>query len=70
MFTEEILKNDYSISYPEEFTNFLLALLQADQNPEWTNDRWEKLWVSIKDSGTKKVGKLRDELARKKLIDS
>lgn len=67
-FPERLLKTNFSTLYPEEFSNLLLVFIQVDQNPLWHNDVWEKLWDSVKNSGTKKLAKLRDELARKKVI--
>ncbi|MBW2004818.1 MAG: hypothetical protein JRI72_09430 [Deltaproteobacteria bacterium] len=67
-FHKELLKTDFSVLYPEEFTCLLLAFIQADQNPRWHKDEWEKLWDSVKNSGAKRLGKLKDELARKRGI--
>jgi hypothetical protein len=67
-FPERLLKTNFSTLYPEEFSNLLLVFIQADQNPLWHKDVWEKLWDSVKNSGTKKLTRLRDELARKKVI--
>jgi hypothetical protein len=68
-FPERLLKTNFSSLYPEEFSNLLFVFIQAIQNLLWDKDVWEKLWDSIKNSGTKKLAKLRDELARKKVIN-
>ena len=65
LFHDELLKTDFSVLYPEEFASLLLAFIQVDQNPRWHKDEWEKLWNSVKNSGAKRLGKLKDELARK-----
>ena len=49
----------------EEFVSLLLAVIQADQNPRWHKEEWEKLWDSVKNSKAKKLGKLKDQLAKK-----
>lgn len=64
-FNDDLLKTDFSVLYPEEFVSLLLAVIQADQNPRWHKEEWEKLWDSVKNSKAKKLGKLKDELARK-----
>ena len=67
-FLEELLKTDFSAIYPEAFTNLLLAFIKAEQNPRWHKNEWEKLWDSVKNSGAKRLGKLKDELARDGVI--
>ena len=68
-FLKRILKTDFATRYPDEFTALLIVLIQIDQYPYGNKDNWGKLWHSIKDSGAKKIGELRDELAKKKVID-
>lgn len=64
-FNDDLLKTDFSVLYPEEFVSLLLAVIQADQNPRWHKEEWEKLWDSVKNSKAKKLGKLKDQLAKK-----
>ena len=65
LFIEELLKTDYSILYPDEFVSLLLAFIEMDQNPRWHKEEWEQLWNSVEKSGAKKLGRLKDQFAKK-----
>jgi len=67
LFPKQLAETNLGASYPEEFTNFLIAFMKADPNPLWHKEEWEQLWDSIKMSGAKNLQKLKDELARKQL---
>jgi hypothetical protein len=53
--------------HPQDFTNILVAFIKAGQHPAWHEEEWQWLWNEVKDSGTKNLDKLRDELARGKI---
>jgi len=67
LFPQRLTASGLSKSYPEEFTNFLFAFAKADQHPYWHEEEWQKLWDSVKDSATRNLSNLKDELARKKM---
>ena len=67
LFPKKLLESRLSKSYPEDFTNILVAFIRADQHPEWHEEKWQQLWNDVKDSGAQNLNKLKDELARKKV---
>ncbi len=67
LFPNRLMESELSKNYPEEFTNFLIAFIKADQYPHWHEEEWQQLWNKLKDSRTKNLNKLEDELARKKI---
>jgi hypothetical protein len=67
LFPKKLLESRLSKSYPEDFTNILVAFIRADQHPEWHEEEWQQLWNDVKDSGAQNLNKLKDELARHKI---
>ena len=67
LFPKKLLESELSKSYPEDFTNILVAFIRADQHPEWHENEWQQLWNEVKDSGAQNLNKLKDELARRKI---
>ena len=67
LFPKKLLESELSKSYPEDFTNILVAFIRADQHPEWHKEEWQQLWKDVKDSGAQNLNKLKGELARKKI---
>jgi hypothetical protein len=65
LFPQKLLESELSKNYPEDFTNILVAFIRADQHPEWHEKEWKQLWNEVKDSGTRNLNKLKDELAKK-----
>lgn len=67
LFPKKLLESGLSKSYPEDFTNILVAFVRADQHPAWHEEEWQQLWKDVKDSGAQNLNKLKDELAKKKI---
>jgi hypothetical protein len=67
LFPKKLLGSELSKSYPEDFTNILVAFIRVDQHPEWREEEWQQLWNEVKDSGAQNLKKLKDELARRKI---
>ena len=57
--------NDATRCYPNELTNLLIALLDVDPHPHWRERDWQQSWLSLKDTGAKRLADFENVLARK-----
>lgn len=68
LFPQRLAESGLSKNYPEEFTDLLVAFIVADTHPYWHAEEWQLLWDGVKDSSAHNLSRLKDELARKKIL--
>ncbi len=57
--------NDSTLRYPDELTDFLIALLDLDQNARWQEKDWGNIWWKLRDTAATKLRDLENALAKK-----
>lgn len=57
--------NDSTLSYPNELTELLIALLELDFHPQWQEEDWRASLKALRSTGARRLNDLENALARK-----
>jgi hypothetical protein len=69
LFPKRIAESNLSNRFPDDFVDFLIAFIKADQNPHYHKDDWQQIWENVRHKGRKNLEELKNELARKGVIN-
>jgi len=68
-FTEDLTKAEFAYQESEELLDFLLMFIKVDFNPYWEKEKWLKLLDMVKNCPESKLNILKDELAKKRILE-